>query len=253
MSFKHVVRDILPEAVEIRFQAIDHYFRGEPELRALKHLCDRSRPAIDIGANISTYTYFLQRYASYVFAYEPNPYLAARLRRIFPNQDVREKAVSDRLSTTDLFMPVIDDRAMHELGSITQDFSSAAAVERHRVSVVSIDDEGIDDVGFIKIDVEQNEIPVLRGAFETIARCRPNVMTEATPLLYEEGLVETFRFLCDMDYEGWLTFEGKKIPFSRYSAKKHANPELIGKKFMNPNVFFIPRERDAETRIWNIS
>jgi len=254
MSVKSFVRDMLPEAMEIRVQVIDHYWRGEPELRALKQLCDRSRPAIDVGANIGTYTYFLQRYASRVVAFEPNPQLASRLRRIFPTVDVREKAVSDSLCTMDLFVPVFADRMMHELGSITQEYTSAQSVERHRVSVVSMDSEGFDDVGFIKIDVEQNEVAVLRGACETIARCRPIIMTEVAPLIYEDGLVETFQFLCDMDYEGWFTFEGKKQPFSQFSPRKHANREYYGiKGFMNPNVLFLPRERDAEARVWRNS
>jgi len=57
-------------------------------------------------------------------------------------------------------MPVIDDRTMHELGSITQDFSSAAVVERHRVSVVSIDNDAFDEScesGAVRENIHESE------------------------------------------------------------------------------------------------
>ncbi len=239
-NLKQLIRNLLPEPLEIRLQALDHYYRGEPELRDLPRVCDKGRLSLDIGANIGTYSYFLRRNSSRVVAYEPHPVLAARLRRLFADVDVREKAVSDAPGTLDLVVPVADGRAMHELGSIKQDFSDEEVVERHSVEVVTIDDEGFDDVGFIKIDVEQNEIPVLRGASETLVRCRPVVMTEVTPLLYEKSLVETFAFMGELGYQGWFTFEGVKRPFADFVPEQHANRALFGTRFMNANVFFVP-------------
>ena len=249
---RRFIRDAVPERFEIHLQAIDHFYFGEPEIRDLWRVCDDSRPALDIGANIGTYTYFLRRRSSQVIAYEPHPILAARLSRLFPDVDVREKAVSDSAGFLDLNVPVANGRALHELSSVTQDFSEMDDVERHNVSVVKIDDESIADVGFIKIDVEQNEVPVLSGAYETIARCRPTLLTEVTPLLYENGLIETFNFLCAIDYEGWFTFEGVKISFRDFDLDIHANASLFGKKFMNPNVFFIPSELNPKENIWGL-
>lgn len=211
----------------------------------MRRVCDRRRPAIDIGANIGTYTYFLRCHASKVYAYEPNPDLANRLRKIFPNVDVRAKAVSDTPGRLELRIPVEHGRPQHELGSIVQDFDAAAEVARHEVPVVTIDGENIDDVGFMKIDVEQNEIAVLSGSLATIERCRPVLMTEVSPLLYEKDLPETFGFVTDLGYEGWFTFEGTHHPFSHFVAAEHANPVLFGKRFMGGNVFFVPSETDG--------
>lgn len=237
-----VAKKIIPERIQIHAQALDHLLNGEPELRLMKHICPRGRVAIDVGANIGTYTYFLRRYAGRVVAYEPNPELAERLRRVFPDVRVRNVALSDRAAVVTLRMPVARGRVEHELGSISQSFDDADEIIGYEISVVTLDSEQIDDVGFLKIDVEQHERQVLAGGLRTIERCRPNIMSEATPLLYEAGLVNTFRFLIDLGYEGWFTFQDRPYPFSQFDPLIHARPDQWGKAFMNTNVFFFPEE-----------
>src|ERR1700752_3470723 len=94
-ALKAVAMKVMPERAGVRLQALDLYLRGEPELRLLRNVVPRGRGAIDTGANIGTYTYFLRRLASHVYACEPNPDLAARLRRLFADVVVREVALSD--------------------------------------------------------------------------------------------------------------------------------------------------------------
>jgi FkbM family methyltransferase len=45
----------------------------------------------------------------------------------------------------------------------------------------TIDQFRLNDVTLIKIDVEGSELPVLRGAEHTLARCRPRVLYEVNP------------------------------------------------------------------------
>lgn len=80
---------IIPEKLYARLQVVDHYLAGERELRLLSHLCDRNRVSLDIGANVGTYTYFMRWYSRRVYAYEPNPELAARLHRLYPDVVIR--------------------------------------------------------------------------------------------------------------------------------------------------------------------
>ena len=142
-------------------------------------------------------------------------------------------------------MPFAHGRVEHELASISQPFDDATEVISYEIPAVTLESEQLDDVGFLKIDVEQHECHVLRGALRTIERCRPNVMTEATPLLYDAGLIETFRFLMELGYQGWFTFENRPYPFSKFDPVIHANPDRWGRAFMNTNVFFFPEEVDA--------
>lgn len=48
-------------------------------------------------------------------------------------------------------------------------------MHEYDVPALRIDDEDIGDIGFIKIDVEQHEVPVLQGAMGKIRGCRPSI------------------------------------------------------------------------------
>ncbi len=241
MRLKELARNVLPEGVLVHLQALDHWLRGERELRLLGQLCPAGKVALDVGANIGSYTYFLRRYAGRVYAYEPNPDLAARLHRLFPDVEVRAVAVSDRVGEVTLKIPFVGGRADHERATLSGSLGDEEVVS-HVVPAVTIDSEALDGVGFLKVDVEQHELQVLRGALGTVERCRPNIMTEATPLLYESGLIAAFSFLTALGYEGWFGFQGRFRPFAEFNAAVHANPDQWGKAFVNSNVFFFPRE-----------
>jgi FkbM family methyltransferase len=241
---KKFIRQVLSEDLFVHLQAADHYLNGEPEIRLLRHLCDKSRISLDIGANIGTYTYFMRRHSRAIYAYEPNPELAQRLERLFPDVTVRNAAASDKSGVLSLRIPVEGGKMQHELASVAQDFESTEDVREFTVKAMPIDDEGLEDVGFIKIDVEQHELPVLEGCMKTIDTCRPAIMSEVTPLLYPSALPDMFRFLTDLDYEGWFKFDRKYLPFADFSAPVHANPEQFGGRFMNSNVIFLPNEFD---------
>ena len=71
------------------------------------------------------------------------------------------------------------------------------------VTVRSIDSYGFDDVDFIKIDVEGAEMGVLRGAGETIKRCRPAVQMEIMEKqcnLFGYAPQDLYDFLVPQDY-----------------------------------------------------
>lgn len=237
------LKKLLSERTVAHLQAGDHWLRGEPELRLVNRLCVRDKIAIDVGANIGTYTYFMRKYAKSVTAYEPNPALSQRLARLYPDVRVRHVAVSDRPARVVLSMPVANGSPTHELASLSQTFDKDREVIRIEVDAVKLDDEAHADVGFLKIDAEQHERQVLLGALKTIDQWRPIIMTETTPLLYESGLVSHFRFLTERDFVGWFTFMGRAYPFDQFDPTVHASPKLFGTdKFMNPNAFFLPRE-----------
>jgi FkbM family methyltransferase len=235
----------LPDGLLIHLQAIDHFLQGEPELRLLRYLCHKGRSSIDVGANIGVYTYFMRKHSRHVYSFEPNPDLAKRLRARFPDVTVRHAAASDTKGELRLRVPVVNGRPQHELASVAQSFSDSERVHEHLVSAVTIDEEDIPDVGFIKVDAEQHELQVLRGAVSTITKHRPKIMTEVTPLLYPRPLPEMFRFITELEYEAWFRFEGKYLPFSQFDEQIHANKANWGVRFMDNNLILTPREGDT--------
>lgn len=61
------------------------------------------------------------------------------------------------------------------MASVVRDYRRWTEVHEYDVPALRIDDEDIGDIGFIKIDVEQHEVPVLQGAMGKIRGCRPSI------------------------------------------------------------------------------
>ncbi len=242
---KKVLKTILPESILLHISAYDNYIWGEAEIRLVSYFCDRARTALDIGANIGSYTYFMRKYARHVYAYEPNPELANRLTRLFSDVTVRCAAVSNAAAAElKLRIPVRDGRHMHELASVAQTFPTDTLVE-YPVPAVRIDDEDVGDVGFIKIDVEQHEFPALLGAIETIRRFRPVIMVETCPLLYPKELPEMLAFITDENYNGFFKFQRHYLPLTMFLPNIHARADNYPTLFMEPNVILLPSEQNS--------
>jgi FkbM family methyltransferase len=156
---------------------------GELELRRLEELVPRYRVALDVGASLGMYTSRLNRLARQVHAFEPHPELAARLRLAVPKAKVHALALSDRDGEAELRIPVVAGVAYHGWGSIEPENHLEAvrcsAVRSVRVPSRRLDSLELDDMGFIKIDVEGHELAMLRGAEQTLSRCRPILLSEA--------------------------------------------------------------------------
>jgi hypothetical protein len=114
------------------------------------------------------------------------------------------------------------------------------------VPALRIDDEPIGEIGFIKIDVEQHELPALHGALGKIREHRPSIMTEVTVLLYPKELPDMFAFVTEQAYTGFFKFRSKFLPFSQFKPSVHANEGNYGTKdFMANNVIFLPNEKGS--------
>lgn len=110
--------DHLPK-VSLAIRAYHQRWRGEPELRLLSLLVPDGRQAIDVGANNGVYTYWLQRYASTIFAVEPNPDCARLLARsVGPRVSVVNAACADRNGHGRLHIPVKGGRANNYRGTL---------------------------------------------------------------------------------------------------------------------------------------
>lgn len=156
----------------------------EREMALLDILCDSGRASIDVGAKTGMYSYRLRARSAAVILFEPNPDMAHLLRKVFgAGVTLYEIALSDRKGSAALRLPAAPSgmlkagRGTIEAANRLTAFGGAA--ESHRVATRRLDDYALQDVGFIKIDVEGHEMAVLAGAEQTILRCRPNMLVEA--------------------------------------------------------------------------
>lgn len=242
IDLKKALKRALPPRALLRARAVDNYLFGAPELRHLKRLCDPDRVSLDIGANIGVYSFFLRRYSQHVYAYEPHPQLARGLERSLEDRvTVIASALSNRSGTAVLRIPLDRGEEQHALASVCQDFADAEGLREVEVPRLRLDDQAHDNVGFIKIDVEQHEPEVLEGAMDTIRQQRPSLLIEVTPLLYPKSLAELFAPLLDLGYRAEFCFDGKLVDLSSYSPELHnARANLGQRRRYLTNLMFVP-------------
>jgi len=126
---------------------------------------------VDVGAYLGFYTLWACKRVRRVISIEPNPealvYLKANsaLNKC-SNVTVIPKAVSDRRGFTKLKIPKTPiEGFIPGNSSIVQDYSEALEVGVEMVTLDNILDEiGVDEVDFIKVDVEGAEGLVVKGA-----------------------------------------------------------------------------------------
>lgn len=139
-------------------------------------LCRTRRMAIDVGAHVGLWSIPLSKAFGSVMAFEPHPDHRACFERNLQgveNVFLYPFAVGDREGRVRLSVETESSGGTH----IVADGDGPAA------DLVTIDSMAPDDapVDLVKIDCEGFELPVLRGARETLLRCRPVVVVEQKP------------------------------------------------------------------------
>jgi FkbM family methyltransferase len=194
------VQSLLPDPAFYRLVAAAYRLRAERRLLLLNEFVPRQRTAVDAGAWWGPWTYWLSRRCTEVWSFEPNPHLAAFLTRVVSlNVHVEEVALSDHNGTATLFAP--RDVGRDALATLSAAHAESGA-RRIEVPLRRLDEYGLQEIGFIKLDVEGHELEVLRGAEETLARCAPTLLVEVDQRLHDEPIQRIFDWLIDRGYEG---------------------------------------------------
>ncbi len=178
---------------------------------------------LDLGANIGIMSVLAARAdrSSTVMAFEPVPPNAKALRRVaaffrLGNITVMECALGNEQGTASMLMPVSGWVRMQGLSHVENDTESGTKGERFSVPIRRLDDlPEIQSAGrkisAIKIDVENFEPFVLRGAVETIKKHRPLIYCE----LWDNNNRETcFRMIQSLGYTIAVAVKGKSVPFT---------------------------------------
>jgi FkbM family methyltransferase len=144
-------------------------------LAALPYVRQRRR-AIDVGAHVGLWSFFLAQDFACVEAFEPIAAHRDCWRRNMagqPNAAMHECALGDGSCRAAVMLT--DDESSS--GDTRIAFEAVGGL----TSLDVLDRFVFDDVDFMKIDVEGYERYVLAGAVETIQRCRPVVIVEQKP------------------------------------------------------------------------
>jgi FkbM family methyltransferase len=138
--------------------------------------------AVDVGAHRGAILQHIVRLApaGVHYAFEPLPHLGTYLQVEFPEVNVHQAAVADRVGSAE-FLHVENDPGYSGLRRRNYDRPDPI-ISRIEVVTTTIDEVIPQDhpVDFIKIDIEGGEFHALKGALKTISRCRPVIVFEAS-------------------------------------------------------------------------
>lgn len=162
----------------------------EHELTLLGQLIRSQDVVLDIGANLGTHTVFFAKHVNTVLSFEPQKNIFTVLcenitRNNLKNVRCFKKGVGE--FNTQKNFPLTDLTKPGNYGG----FSLQPTAEGDCVDIVTVDSLNLSSCRLIKIDVEGMEYDVIKGAQETLKRCKPilyvenNDQTGKSPLIKE--------------------------------------------------------------------
>jgi len=143
--------------------------------------------AVDLGAHVGIFTRDFARRFKRVVAFEPTLETRECLEKNVPeNVTIVPYAVGDRDGTV-LFRRHIKNSGGSEM---VENGPEIAGFEHYTVRMVTLDSLDLQGVGLVKIDIQGCEPIALRGAEDTLRRCKPVVLIEEKPLGGPTGSVD---------------------------------------------------------------
>jgi FkbM family methyltransferase len=170
---------------------------SEPEVDVIPVAVRKGDTVLDIGANYGLYSYYLSRAVGSigrVYAFEPVPFTHSTLRVVrrllgLKNVQVIPKGCSDRNDTIAFVLPKQDvgpiSAGLAHVATRNEDTNGGearvtGAAEHIWCDVVALDEflPPIQELSFIKCDIEGAELFAFRGGERTIAQHHPTVLCE---------------------------------------------------------------------------
>lgn len=207
---------LMPMRLYAALRARRNLRRYEPELGVLPLLVDPNRTCIDAGANRGTYTYFLSKLARHVYAYEPNPAMRWILQRSAgKNVSVSDMALSDHAGEAKFAVPRSKTKCRNNAGSLEVAMLAESSDDLVvlPVKTARLDDQGVSNVGFIKIDVEGHEREVLAGAQQVILRDRPVLLIEMMETLAPGATSTNVEYVESLGYQSFLLVDKRLVDY----------------------------------------
>lgn len=200
----------------------DHILSGSFWDSHLKPVIERAgaadRVAIDAGAYLGFHSTYMARYFRTVHAFEPQVEIYRMLcANLLLNNCRNVIATNAALYDVAGHMSLADNAEQeipvpgHDGGVDYDRIGNAAALTFHladarapsAVPARTVDELGLTDLGFMKIDTQGSDLHVLRGARATIQRCQPVITAEferELAKIHDTTLDDFHRFFDELGY-----------------------------------------------------
>lgn len=228
--------------ISLRFLYRAHKYRWRNDRQELKLIRQFLRPggiAVDIGAHKGAYLYWMQRWAGHqgqVWAFEPQPVLAAYLRRmcrVWPQVQIREEAVSSNPDGQALLVLPRGEKGTSPGASL----ANSSEKDGLPVKILSLDSffQNLAPPQLIKCDCEGHELEVFRGACQLLENYHPALLFECEARhRSSSGTQPVFDYLHQLGYRGWRIDPGGVVAFDG-----HCPPEATTRCRAGNNFWFV--------------
>ena len=169
--------------------------------------CSKDKVFLDIGAHSGTYSIALSNKCKTVYSFEPQKMTYYALCGSVALSSIRNincinygLGSPEQVGSKDLYI-VSNDGGGSTVVLDTND-NSKSILATETIEIRTLDSFNIDNIGFIKMDVEENELNVLMGAIDTLKKSNyPRILFEANNNLSNvEYKTELFNFLINLSY-----------------------------------------------------
>jgi len=145
-----------------------------------KQFCQKDKVFLDIGAHSGTYSISLSAYVKHVYSFEPQKmtYYALCGSVALSNKDnitCLQYGLGSNGQVGEQTLKIVSND-----GGGSSLHSTSGILREEQIQIKTLDSFELKDVGFIKMDVEENELYVLQGAVQTLERNQyPRILFES--------------------------------------------------------------------------
>lgn len=214
-------------------------YQKKHDIGGMNFIIESLRPgdtAFDVGAHKGAYLNLMRKCVGKqgtIVGFEPQLILFEYLSSVkkslhWSNVRVEHLALSDREERLKLYIPANKIRKASSPGATLLSSKSQQDTDR----IEEVDSQTLDQYiernqlkpVLLKIDVEGNELSVLKGGIEYIRTAKPKILVEIEARhVGKEKAMETFEFFKDLGYSGKFIRKKELIPLDRFSFDQHQN------------------------------
>ena len=195
------IRFYVPKGGVDFIQSFQLTYESFYEAEILANLNDfvKGKAVLDIGANVGNHVVYWSKVskAKTIKAFEPIPELFGILERnVAINELANVGAFNFALGRATGFGSPSSNAANRMMSEIIE------GADADGIKIAALDDLGIEEADFVKIDVEGFTLGVLQGAQQTLQRLRPALFVE----IFDRDMDDCYSLLSAMGYQKVLDY-----------------------------------------------
>jgi FkbM family methyltransferase len=174
-----------------------------------RQFCSKDKIMLDIGAHTGTYAISLSDNCEQVFAFEPQKMTYYALCGSVALSNLKNinclnigLGSDEQAGIKDLFI-VSNDGGGSTVINSNDSNKQQRVLAIEQITIKTLDSLNINNIGFIKMDVEDNELNVLKGSLDTLKNSNyPKILFESNKTNNENNNIsnDLFNYLKDLQY-----------------------------------------------------